>query len=142
MTREASARFDADPRSAGQARRFVATTLDGWGLEGLEDPVVLLVSELVSNAVLHASSPLDVRVLYDDGNLRVEVADGSPVPPRLRHFGLDAATGRGLQLVDRVAQEWGVEPVEQGKRVWFTVPTTRGGATAWSDFDIESVDAL
>jgi anti-sigma regulatory factor (Ser/Thr protein kinase) len=143
VTREASADFEAAPQSAGRARSFVSTTLDEWGLDHLAERVVLLVSELVSNAVLHAASPVRVRVRLAGERLRVEVVDDSPVPPRLRHFGLDAATGRGLQLVDRVAEEWGVDPREGGKQVWFALPSQGDAAVdAWAQFDVESVEAL
>jgi len=144
VTREATARFLADPRSAGHARRFAAAALDGWDLAVLRESVVLLVSELVSNAVLHADTPVAVRLVESGPRLRVEVSDGSPASPRMRHFSLDSATGRGLQLVDSLASDWGVEPRDEGKRVWFEVTAGENADPAPSSdmFDVESVEAL
>lgn len=147
MTQEASARFAADPRSAGQARGFVAATLDEWALGAMVDSAVLLVSEVVSNAVLHAGSPIEARLRVRDGVLRIEVSDDSPVPPRLRRFAVDSATGRGLRLLDAVAGRWGVEPDRRpgrGKTVWFEMPATPGhdDLSGWHEFDADTVDAL
>lgn len=119
--REASARFPADPRSAAQARRFVSRTLESWQLEHLEDPTMLLTSETVANAILHARSAVTVRLRTRNGGLLVDVEDGSPVRPRLRSFTDESATGRGLRLLQGMASEWGVEVAPAGKRVWFMV---------------------
>ena len=87
------------------------------------DTVVLLVSELVTNAVLHARS--EVRLVVDDlgETARVRVVDQSPMPPRLHSFAVESATGRGLRMLDQLALRWGVEPDPDGpgKVVWFEV---------------------
>lgn len=141
MTREASAHFSADPRSAGQARRFVTATLEGWELAHLCEPTVLLTSEMVANAVLHARSPVTVRLRPRDHGVLVDVTDESPVPPRLRSFSPEAATGRGLRLLEGMAAEWGVERASVGKRVWFRVVEEHEPAEM-QPFDIDSVEAL
>jgi len=82
-----------------------------------------LLTEVVTNAVLHAGTPLRVVLEQDvsSGRLRCEVSDDSPARPRLRRHSTEATTGRGLQLLDRVASAWGVEPLAAGKTVWFEV---------------------
>jgi hypothetical protein len=82
----------------------------------------LLTSELVTNAVLHASTPLSVTLHFLSGRIRVDVADGSPVIPAVKEYGPDAATGRGLTLFNTLSSDWGVHPVPGGKIVWFELP--------------------
>ena len=88
-------------------------------LGAVEEPVVIGVSELVTNAVLHARSAVEVVVQADVGLLRVEVVDDDPAPPARRSSGLDAASGRGLVLVDELSDRWGSAPRGPGKAVWF-----------------------
>jgi anti-sigma regulatory factor (Ser/Thr protein kinase) len=84
------------------------------------DDAELLVSELVTNAVLHARSASRVDVDRSDGYVRVAVRDDSSEPPLLRDNGADSTTGRGLLLVERVARTWGVDrSSSRGKTVWF-----------------------
>lgn len=102
------------------ARRFARSTLRGTSCD--VDTVLLLVSEVVTNAVLHARS--DFRLVVEDRGevARVEVHDASPVPPRMHHFRPASGTGRGLRLLDRLSVTWGVAPVAPGgKVVWFEV---------------------
>jgi len=122
------------PASASQARRFVAATLSEWGLEQATDVVSLLVSELVTNAVLHARSDVEVVVRLGDssngdGNrpvwLHVEVHDSSPVLPVVREYEDETMTGRGLALVRSFAFRWGVSPSSGGKSVWFELDPER-----------------
>lgn len=103
-------------------------TLAELGIDGgAADDAELLVSELVTNAVLHARSAMRVTVDRRDGALRVSVSDRSPVPPRLRDYGPDAVTGRGMLLVDRLARSWGVERhQDEGKQVWFELDFADG----------------
>jgi anti-sigma regulatory factor (Ser/Thr protein kinase) len=109
--------LDADPNSARQARRFVA---DVAGDDSdATATAMLLTSELVTNAVLHAQGPITVQAGWSDGMLRVEVVDTSPSVPRLRHRSKDAMTGRGLMLVETLAVAWGAERRDRGKAVWF-----------------------
>lgn len=113
-------RLDAEPRSVGRARRFCTATLEGWGVGGeLVDTCVLLVSELATNAVLHARTPFTVTI---EGRpvLRVEVHDGDPRLPHPRDYGPEASSGRGLHLVEMLAQSSGtVTHADGGKSVWF-----------------------
>lgn len=107
------------PASAGLARRFVGSTLRSWDLEELVETATLLVSELVTNAILHARSDVTVTVVAHGDSVRVEVADSDDGTPALRHATGTATTGRGLALVDACAGAWGVEPHPPGKAVWF-----------------------
>lgn len=110
--------------SVGIARRFVAATLESRGLdEDVVDDAALATSELVTNAVLHARTELEVHVEVADGLVRVCVDDGDASLPVLRDFGSTATTGRGLAVVSEVAALVGADPLPGGKRVWFTLRT-------------------
>lgn len=112
-------RLDAEPMSVGRARRFASSTLEEWGVDAdTVDTVVLLVSELATNAVLHARTPFTV-VIDQIRGVRVEVHDGDPRPPHARDYGPDAASGRGLHLVEALATTSGTEVSARGKAVWF-----------------------
>ena len=82
----------------------------------------LLTSELVTNAVLHAATPMCVTLHILSDRIRVDVADGNPAFPSLKEYGRDAATGRGLTLFNSLASNWGVQAVDGGKIVWFELP--------------------
>ena len=110
-----------DAGSAGRARRLVGEVLEEAGLEALADVATLLVSETVTNAVLHAATDVGLTVLAEDGELRVEVRDGSSVLPGIRHYEDEATTGRGVGLVELLATGWGVDAEPDGKTVWFTL---------------------
>lgn len=109
----------AEPRSAGQARRFVGAALHQLGQERHSDTTELLVSELVTNAVLHSRSAVGIRISAGASMIRVEVSDHSTVLPTRRGFATDAATGRGLELVEILSSRWGVDQRPDGKVVWF-----------------------
>ncbi len=129
---DATARFPAEDPSAAAARRFVASQLTNWGLTELCDPALALVTELVSNAVLHAGTDFDVVVRRGDGRLRVEVHDGSPLLPVRKRYSVTAATGRGLVLVEEMADAWGAEPTATGKAVWFELDDGAGAKSRLS----------
>ena len=118
-TLEVRARLPADPASAAKARRFLDETLRGWRCDHLVDVATLLASELVANAILHAGSAIDVVARIDPRRLRIEVYDDNPRLPVRKHYSTTSATGRGLLLVERLAEEWGSETMASGKRVWF-----------------------
>src|SRR3712207_2304987 len=99
----------AEPTSAASARRFAREALREGREEPLTAVVTLLVSELVTNAVLHAGSQMEVGLAGQRARVRVEVADDPPVFPTIRHYGADAATGRGLGLVQELTDQWGVD---------------------------------
>jgi anti-sigma regulatory factor (Ser/Thr protein kinase) len=106
------------PQTARQARRLTRRTLHHWGLDPMAEPAELLVSEVVANAVRFASRPITLRLLRTDV-LRCEVGDDSPQVPRMRHARLSDEGGRGLFLVDQLAEHWGATRVSTGKVVWF-----------------------
>jgi anti-sigma regulatory factor (Ser/Thr protein kinase) len=119
----------AAPQSAGIARRFAAARLAEWGLADLSDDVDLIISELITNALLHArtqlrSDPeavvrLDLEYDRDGEALVCRVADGSPLPPTPEQAADTAESGRGLLLVEALSSAWGWNPVPGGgKVVW------------------------
>ena len=81
----------------------------------------LLVSELVTNAVLHAGTEVELRLEFDETRVNVEVADSNPHLPVIRAHGTEAGTGRGLHVVDQMASRWGARNLEVGKVVWFEI---------------------
>lgn len=121
---EALAHFPADGASAGGARRFVAATLAAWQLDQLEEVACLLVSELVSNVVLHAATELDLHIRRSDGRVRVEVHDGDVRLPERKFYSPTSTTGRGLVFLAELAQGWGADPTPSGKVVWFELDET------------------
>ncbi|RPK52881.1 Anti-sigma regulatory factor (Ser/Thr protein kinase) [Streptomyces sp. LamerLS-316] len=100
--------------------------------EPLAETLILLISELVTNAVVHTGCPAVLRMLFGSANpagsagtVRVEVADTSCRPPQPRHAEGEDTGGRGLELVDGLADRWGWQPEGAGKRIWCEVD--RGG---------------
>ncbi|HZT65222.1 MAG TPA: response regulator [Acidimicrobiales bacterium] len=127
--RETRSRLAADVGSAGSARRFVESTLEEWDFGQPLDAVKLLVSELVTNAVVHAGSEPEVVVRLTHTTLRVEVLDHSPVLPVVRQAEPTDVSGRGMALVAQLSSAWGVRPLpgDAGKAVWFEVVRPSGG---------------
>lgn len=126
-----SVRLAPDPVSARAARRHVAEVLDAapqGGLDQVADTATLLVSEVVTNAVLHATTDIELSCDVLSGSLYVGVRDRSPVLPSRRRYDEGATTGRGLGLVEVLAEDWGVDVDDLGKTVWFrlSVPSARG----------------
>ncbi|MFI8946492.1 SpoIIE family protein phosphatase [Streptomyces sp. NPDC053750] len=131
-----SRRFPDGPVSVASARRFVRTALDDVASD-LVDTAQLLVSELVTNAVLHARTEAEVTVSRLDGRVRVRVADRRPgrslVPQNCPPY---AGTGQGLALVEQLASRFGVGVGDEGKTVWFELwpdgppPPSSGWETA------------
>ncbi|MFE0811808.1 ATP-binding protein [Streptomyces sp. NPDC058794] len=115
--------FPAVPDAVRTARSRVRGALREWGLDDVGDIAALLVSELVTNALRHATGPIGVRLVRrragPDGILLVEVSDPLPDPPRVRVARPGDEDGRGLQLVASSARRWGTRPGEAGKTVWF-----------------------
>lgn len=118
-----------DPAEVGRARRWARSRLLGSGLgddEPLSETLILLISELVTNAVVHTGCPAVLRMLFgqgpaEAGTVRVEVADASACPPRPRHADGDDTNGRGLELVDGLADRWGWTAEGSGKSIWCEV---------------------
>ena len=116
--------MSADASNVASARRFVQQRLTGAGLDQeLIETAVLLTSELVTNAVLHAGREFEVRVSIRPG-IRVEIRDQSQQLPERRLRAAESVGGRGLELVESLAADFGVTEIpEQGKSVWFVVDT-------------------
>ncbi|MEU2776670.1 ATP-binding SpoIIE family protein phosphatase [Streptomyces sp. NPDC007162] len=110
--------LDPENSAPGRARRLTRQALAAWDLEELSDTAELLVSEIVTNAVRHATRPIGLRLLRTDV-LRCEVGDDVPQLPRLRRATPDEEHGRGLYLVNRLARRWGTTRLGTGKNVWF-----------------------
>jgi len=85
------------------------------------ETVSLLVSEVVTNAILHARSDIELNLVNHGARLRIEVRDGTGGEPAVRRFRDDAASGRGLAIVERLATAWGVTHLTDGKLVWFEI---------------------
>jgi anti-sigma regulatory factor (Ser/Thr protein kinase) len=116
---EASTTLAADTGSAAAARRFTVEVLLQWEAADLVDTATLLVSELVTNAVLHARSASELVLRRSGDRLRFEISDTSAAAPTRRSYSADAGTGRGMMLVEALAVRWGSERDGEGKRVWF-----------------------
>ncbi|MDT0305588.1 SpoIIE family protein phosphatase [Streptomyces sp. DSM 44917] len=125
ITARAAATFEPVGRSVATARGFVRDTLQGWGLADLIEDAVVLTSELVTNAVVHAGTSAEVRCLRDPQGVRVEVVDRHP--ERMLPMGevsrsrpdLTSEGGRGLMLCAALAARWGVDYTTTDKCVWF-----------------------
>jgi PAS domain S-box-containing protein len=112
----------AEPRSARDARAFVTEVLRHADRERWADSACLAVSEVVTNAVLHAHTDLTVTARVETGGLRVEVRDHNAMLPSPRHYDSQATTGRGMDLVAAVTRSHGITPLATGgKVVWFVV---------------------
>jgi anti-sigma regulatory factor (Ser/Thr protein kinase) len=110
-----------DRENVSRARTFAVEHSASVGTDETTDVVELLVSELVTNAILHAGTKISLRLSYDDGLFRVGVRDASTAEARRRHCGKGATTGRGLELIEALASAWGVDSDAHGKTVWFTL---------------------
>ncbi|HEV2889118.1 MAG TPA: ATP-binding protein [Frankiaceae bacterium] len=109
-----------EPSSAGEARLFVAEHTHGVLPDEVTEVAVLLTSELVTNVIVHARTPMRLSVDVDSSALRVALADEvSRAPVRRASEGIPRLTGRGMHLVEELSNHWGVEPTPAGKTVWF-----------------------
>lgn len=125
ITARAAATFDLVGRSVATARSFVRDTLQGWGFTDIVDDAVVLTSELVTNAVVHAGTAADVLCLRTEDAVRIEVSDHYPereIPLQQSAVNMgnpDREGGRGLQLCAALATRWGVDYTPTQKQVWF-----------------------
>ncbi|MFI5689182.1 ATP-binding protein [Streptomyces sp. NPDC051636] len=147
-----------DPAEVGRARRWARSRLAGSGMaddESLAETLILLVSELVTNAVVHTGTPAVLRLSLpgaatESAPVRLEVADASTRAPAPRCADDDATGGRGLALVDGLADRWGWSQEGAGKRIWCELdrceqpgegapPACGGGLTAFEGLAFEAV---
>ncbi|WP_084701342.1 ATP-binding protein [Cryptosporangium arvum] len=112
----------ADPSASATARRFLQEAAADWDLSpDLTEVAQLVVSELVSNAVEHAGTASTVALELTDETLKISVRDGSTTQPVPRPLDMVSFRGRGLPLIDRVSQHWGILDHPDGKTVWATL---------------------
>lgn len=109
----------AERHSIREARQFVGQALQQWGVPDLLDIATLLVSEVATNAVLHAGSSVDLVLQLDAHRLRVVVADDSSDVLRRRVASEGDSSGRGIEMVEALSAAWGIDVLPGGKRVWF-----------------------
>ena len=120
--------LEPEAHSPGDARQFVRRVLADWRVEAAEDTLVLLVSELATNVVLHARTAYDVVLERRGDVVRLSVLDDSTSGPVRRRTGLRSATGRGLALVESMSSEWGRTDDQflsgRAKGIWVEVSTS------------------
>ena len=120
LGRDAQIKVEMTPDGPRAARAFLSDALLAWDQEGHADTAALLVSELVTNAIVHGRSAVQLRVAMLDSTIRVEVNDTSVQSPCLAPSSPSEPGNYGLPLVDSLADQWGYEVIPgQGKRVWF-----------------------
>ncbi len=125
----------ADASAAAEARRFVRSWLQAHDLEPHADTVLLLTSEIVTNAVLHTARPSHLTISSTGAAVRVELRDSSPTGPTRRRHSVSATTGRGLRLLEDLASEWGWRPDGGGKVLWFCVASDTDPWAAFTGTD-------
>lgn len=108
----------ADPALVARTRRSVLGQLDTWGLAEASFVVELVVSELVTNAILHGASPILLRLIHDADTLICEVSDASGTAPHMRRAKTYDEGGRGLLLVAQFTHRWGSRHTADGKTIW------------------------
>lgn len=123
------------PSSVSLARQIVRSALYAGGREDLVDSAELAVSEVVTNALVHAGTPVDLSVAVGVNGVHIAVSDGSPhLPTRRDHTEL-ASTGRGLRLLEQLVDGWGVQHRPPGKTVWFALSSGEGDEPTITDLD-------
>jgi anti-sigma regulatory factor (Ser/Thr protein kinase) len=111
----------ATPASVPEGRAFLGKALTGWDCGRMADDARLLLSEILTNAVQHATGPIGLHLCRTATDLTVEISDHSPHLPQPRSATEDEESGRGLILVRALADSWGVRPTDAGKTTWFTL---------------------
>ena len=113
--RPAQIALPRSPSSVGAARRFIVARTAAWAFpKPVADQLVLIGSELVTNAVLHARTELTLTLELREDRVRISVKDRSQAPPTVRHYRPDALTGRGLGVVAALSDLWGVSTAPIG----------------------------
>jgi anti-sigma regulatory factor (Ser/Thr protein kinase) len=116
--------------SVTAARNFARRALTGWDAQDWEWAVSQVLTELATNAVIHAHTRFEVDLSFDGEQLRVAVTDGSVRPPVRRDYSARATTGRGVCVVESLAGSWGVDPHPDGKTVWCALRADDGERAA------------
>jgi hypothetical protein len=117
--------FEVPPSATAlsDARRFAAATLAEWDLPGsVAEDAILIVSELVTNAIVHGRPPVRLRLVRAPRELAIEVDDDAGAIPRKLHASLDDINGRGLAIVAEIGSRWAARANGRGKTVWSTLP--------------------
>lgn len=132
---DASMSFPSGLHTVRAARHFLESTLAEWGTDDYDFGAPQVLSELATNAALHARSPFSVALRLEDDSLYIAVRDASKRLPRQCYFSQEATTGRGLGLIAALSLEWGTAMVDGGKTVWARVAPDGSGLTTtdWSD---------
>jgi anti-anti-sigma factor len=118
MVRRAVVRLAPLPTTPRRARQLVADACEQWGIAQLTGPATLVVSELVTNAVLHAGTDIDLSVALRGDYLHINVRDTDPTGRPAIQEQPEGPGGRGLGLVDVYASAWGTRSSPDGKTVW------------------------
>jgi anti-sigma regulatory factor (Ser/Thr protein kinase) len=121
VCRHVAAKLPPEPASVAAARRLVDRQLRAWEVDLADGTISLLVSELVTNAVVHAGTEIELVVAIAGGTVEVGVTDGVSGSVTPSHLAWTSEGGRGLLLVERLAREWGTQSVPAGKCVWFRI---------------------
>jgi CheY-like chemotaxis protein len=122
---QATIELRRDLGSVMQARRFVRETFAAWGVSRAVDDALIVVSELVTNAITHADSPCQVRLSIDRTSVRVEVSDEGVGTPDPQPPSATSEHGRGLHLIGALTAAWGIQQIpDDGKIVWAELPRT------------------
>lgn len=115
---EVSQQFACALTAPGEARRFATDVLTSWHRPDLIAPAELVVSELATNAVVHAQTAFVLTMAHLGPAVRLAITDHSTVLPEVRHPDMTTPHGRGMQLVAAMTDRWGTEPNGDGKTVW------------------------
>ena len=115
--------YVCDIASVGAARHHTVQQFDDWGLRAHSGAAALLVSELATNAVIHAGSAFEVALTRRDDSVGLVVSDRSMEPPVRQGHDADSPSGFGLTIVSQLASDWGWEREERGKKVWAVLGT-------------------
>ena len=120
--RSLQVRLDTQGEAPAQARRAVRRQLESWAVPGeAVDELELITSELVTNAFVHARPPIDLRLRHSAHEIVLEVQDRAVLRPRRRRPDDDDEHGRGLNIIEVLATDWGTRASESGKTVWCTL---------------------
>jgi len=113
----------SEPASVRRAREFAHATLSDAGCTD-DGAIDIVISELVTNAIVHGGPPITLHLWPHPGHVRVGVSDSSPATPERRDAAVSSHSGRGLMIVERLAMHWGSDPRHDGKLAWADVACT------------------